>query len=77
MVAPAVGGIPEVVDHNNGLLVPSRDVAALAEALEKVMETRYDRKGIAERAAAIYGYAPVGAALEALEAFEARNAANT
>jgi glycosyltransferase involved in cell wall biosynthesis len=34
VVATAVGGIPEVVDHgHNGVLVPPRDPAALADAL--------------------------------------------
>jgi glycosyltransferase involved in cell wall biosynthesis len=39
VVATAVGGTPEaVVDNETGLLVPARDVAALAVALERVVK---------------------------------------
>jgi glycosyltransferase involved in cell wall biosynthesis len=38
VVSTAVGGVPEVVrDDENGLLVPARDAAALAEALQRVL----------------------------------------
>jgi 2-deoxystreptamine N-acetyl-D-glucosaminyltransferase/2-deoxystreptamine glucosyltransferase len=36
VVASAVGGIPELVSPSAGLLVPPHDVAALAEALERL-----------------------------------------
>lgn len=37
VVASAVGGVPElVVDGETGLLIPARDAAALAEALERM-----------------------------------------
>jgi glycosyltransferase involved in cell wall biosynthesis len=40
VVATSVGGTPEVVvDGETGLLVPSRDPAALADALLKLLET--------------------------------------
>lgn len=65
VVAPAIGGIPEVIDESNGILVPVRDVVALADALERVMATPYDRAAIARKAAAVYDYAVVGEALEA------------
>jgi glycosyltransferase involved in cell wall biosynthesis len=70
VVAAAVGGIPEVLGPgagatDRGLLVPSRDVPALAAALERMMTTPYDREAIAAEAAAMYSYETVGAALEA------------
>ena len=38
VIATAVGGTPEVVtDGDNGLLIPPRDAAALAEALERLL----------------------------------------
>lgn len=41
MVATAVGGIPEVIiDDQTGLLVPPRDPAALAGALERILTDR-------------------------------------
>lgn len=75
VVAAAVGGIPEVVRPGgdpaagNGILVPSKDVQALAQALQQMMDNTYDRAGLARAAAAIYAYEAVG---EALAAFEAK-----
>jgi glycosyltransferase involved in cell wall biosynthesis len=38
IVATAAGGIPEIVEHEvNGLLVPARDAAALAEAIIRAL----------------------------------------
>ena len=37
-IATAVGGNPELVTHEeNGLLVPARDTAALADAIERLL----------------------------------------
>ena len=36
VVAPAVGGLPEVVDERSGILVSPDDPAALADAIERV-----------------------------------------
>jgi N-acetyl-alpha-D-glucosaminyl L-malate synthase BshA len=50
-VATAVGGIPEVIDHDvTGLLVPSGDAAALARAVESLIQDPA-RRGSMGRAA--------------------------
>ncbi|MGL6280351.1 MAG: glycosyltransferase, partial [Gaiella sp.] len=52
VVATAVGGVPEiVVDGENGLLVPARDVDALRAALERIARDPELRARLAERAA--------------------------
>ncbi|MES1925729.1 glycosyltransferase [Salinisphaera sp. T31B1] len=41
IVATAVGGNPELIDHErNGLLVPSRDAGALAKAVGRLLDDR-------------------------------------
>ena len=50
-----------------GLLVPSRDVPALADALERIINTPCDREALASAATAIYSYEVVGSALASLE----------
>jgi glycosyltransferase involved in cell wall biosynthesis len=53
VVASKVGGIPEtIVDGDNGLLVPPRDEAALAGALQQVLGDDALRARLAERARA-------------------------
>jgi glycosyltransferase involved in cell wall biosynthesis len=53
VVASSVGGIPEtIVDGDNGLLVPARDEAALAAALERVLGDEALRTRLARRARA-------------------------
>ena len=51
VVASSVGGIPEtIVDGDNGLLVPPRDEAALAAALEQVLSNETLRARLARHA---------------------------
>jgi glycosyltransferase involved in cell wall biosynthesis len=61
VISSRVGGIHEVVNDGNGILVPSEDEAALAEAMEAMIAgyDQYDRKSIAASAAAQFGYATV------------------
>jgi glycosyltransferase involved in cell wall biosynthesis len=41
IVATAVGGVPEIVDHERtALLVPARDPAAMARAIERMLQDR-------------------------------------
>lgn len=53
VIATAVGGIPEVVDHGrNGVLVPPRDAQALADALAAFHERPHASLEMGARAAA-------------------------
>jgi glycosyltransferase involved in cell wall biosynthesis len=38
VVATAVGGLPEVVDDGNGILVPPGDATALADAIQRALD---------------------------------------
>lgn len=49
VVATAVGGIPEVVDASSGVLVPVRDVPALADALVQVLDRSWDEAALARK----------------------------
>src|SRR5207244_1752854 len=49
VIATRVGGLPEIIDGNNGMLIPPEDPAALARAVDEFF-TRRDRAGM-ERAA--------------------------
>ncbi len=52
VVATKVGGNPEIVpDDRYGLLVPHGDVPALSDALERAIESRWDRAALAAYAA--------------------------
>jgi len=50
VIATSVGGLPEIIDGRNGILVPPEDPAALARAVDEFF-TRRDRADM-ERAAA-------------------------
>lgn len=49
VVATPVGGIPEVVDAANGVLVPARDADALAAALVLALQRDWDEVALARR----------------------------
>lgn len=49
VVATRVGGIPEIVQADDGLLVPPRDIPALAAALGEALGRDWDRARIADR----------------------------
>lgn len=47
VVATPVGGIPEVVAENSGILVPARDAIALAAGLDTALERCWDHAALA------------------------------
>lgn len=53
VIATTVGGIPEMIDDTNGILVKPKDVEALADAIARVIteEVFFDRDRIKEEAA--------------------------
>lgn len=65
VVATAVGGIPELIDHSNGRLAAPNDAEAFAAEMRAAVETiaSYDRQAIARAAAEQYGLEPIGARL--------------
>jgi len=51
VIATTVGGLPEVIDGSNGMLVPPEDPTALARAIDEFFTTR-DRTSMEQSAAA-------------------------
>ena len=47
VVASRVGGVPEIVHEDNGILVPPRDTDALARGLETALAREWNREAIA------------------------------
>lgn len=47
VVATRVGGIPEIINDTNGLLVPARQQAPLAAALTQALQSDWNREAIA------------------------------
>lgn len=62
VVATDAGGIREVINEANGRIIPSGDIAALEQALNKTLDQlpQYDAAAIAEKAAAAYSYKAIG-----------------
>lgn len=62
VISTAVGGIAEVINENNGILVESQNEEEFARALAKLYTTykEYDAKKIAESAYALFSYEAVG-----------------
>jgi glycosyltransferase involved in cell wall biosynthesis len=62
VISSRVGGIAEVVDSSNGLLVDKNSTAQLADAMEKMIHDykNYNRASIAEKASVKFSYNCVG-----------------
>jgi glycosyltransferase involved in cell wall biosynthesis len=63
VVATRVGGVPELVDETNGMLVEPGDPERLACAIAEALGRPFDRHQIARRAREQYGRDHVGAQL--------------
>jgi glycosyltransferase involved in cell wall biosynthesis len=65
VVATRVGGVPEIVSSESGLLAEPCDADDLADRLQAALERLgdYDREAIARNAADRYGLGPIGDAL--------------
>lgn len=68
VISTDVGGIAEAVNNENGILVGSEDIGALANAMQKMMDEygSYNREKIAAEASAKYSYANLGRQIAAL-----------
>lgn len=66
VVSTRVGGIAEILDESNGILVPARDSQALAEAMEQCCAThqRYPSDVLRNRIIGRYSYPAVGKLLD-------------
>ena len=62
-----VNGVPELVNDQNGVLCPPKEVSAFRDALENLIQNySFDRKQIAKAAATRYSMAAVGKAYDDL-----------
>jgi glycosyltransferase involved in cell wall biosynthesis len=68
VIATITGGIPEMLDESNGLMIEPGDEMAMKNALLKLKQSydRYNRAQIALKAAALYNYETVGKELSAV-----------
>lgn len=68
VIATRVGGIPEIVDQSNGILVPSENEEALYRAITAMLNnyTTYDPRQLAAAVSSKYSYAAVSAQLHEL-----------
>jgi len=68
VISSLTGGIAEVVDANNGILIKSENINELVMAMQKMMDNYafYDRKDIAEKAVVKFKYDTVARQLMAI-----------
>jgi len=70
VITTAVGGIPEMINGANGMLIPASNVEALTETMQQVMENydSFDRVQIAAAASEKYGRGAIAAQFKNLYA---------
>ncbi|MFP5040945.1 glycosyltransferase [Parasediminibacterium sp. JCM 36343] len=67
VIATMVGGIAEIVNDANGILIEPADEAACTKAmLQMAVENKYKRKAIAEKAVGLFSYEVIGAKLNGI-----------
>lgn len=68
IVATEVGGIPEIINEKVGVLVPPKDVEALAEAIDYMLDhyQDYSAKGIMQYSLERFSYEAVGTQLDGI-----------
>lgn len=62
VIAANVGGVSELIDESNGILIPANDEQALSDAMKNMIHNyaNYKRGAIAKQASALYNYATIG-----------------
>jgi len=59
VICSNVGGLPELIDESNGVLCEN-NVAKWVSGIEKIMQSNYDRKKIADDVKNRFGYESIG-----------------
>lgn len=62
VIATKVGGVPELINENNGMLIEPRNVVGLANAMKKMMNdhSTYEREKISQEARGRFNYQLIG-----------------
>ncbi len=70
VISTGVGGVPEVIDSTNGILVKNEDVEGLAAAMQQMVNnyTAYNRVAISQKAMQQFSYGTVAAEIVAVYA---------
>jgi len=68
VIATNIGGIPEIINKNTGILVPPKDIDALAEAINYMLDhyQDYSPVKISQDAEDRFGYKAVGKLLNSI-----------
>lgn len=61
-ICTAVGGVPEMIDKSNGLMIQPEDVSALISAMNQMIDeySNYDNQAISKDASQKYSYEQIG-----------------